>query len=119
MSNPTSSNNKITKSQLKTITSIKIDTDNFSWCVLNYEFIPIQQAGDHAKLKLSLVKTSKMKKIIQDNEVLTEIDPELIKTVIINLQSTEPEDQIFLNPNVVNLCNSFTKIINVLRSESN
>lgn len=118
MSTPTASNNKITKSQLKTITSIKIDTDNFSWCVLSYEFIPITQSDDkYPKLKLSLIKTSKMKKVMSDS-LVKEVDPELIKEVTINLQSTAPEDQIFLNSNVVNLCNSFTKIINVLRSEA-
>jgi hypothetical protein len=113
-----STGNIITKNNLRTITSIKIDTDNFSWSILDYDVIHPIGTNHPTKLQLTLVKTSKLKKIFADKPILTEeIDPELIKKVIFNLQSTEPQDQIFLNSNVVNLCNSFTKIINVLKTE--
>src|SRR5687767_1664802 len=109
-------NNIPTKSQIKTTDIIKVNPDNFSWSVVDAEI-------QHPKLILKCIKTAKLKKLEEINQMDKEdgvkslnLSDDMLKTFEILLGSELPENQIFFQKNVKNISNAFIQIINVIKN---
>jgi hypothetical protein len=109
---------QITKEKLKATNAIKINPDNYSWTLLEATLL------DDA-VRLKVIKTSKLKKLIQINELeddadqkIPSIPEEMTKLVTIKLNDTDPNNQIFFQDNVQNMAKSFTYIFDILKGEA-
>jgi hypothetical protein len=109
---------QITKEKLKATNAIKINPDNYSWTLLDVNVV------DNI-VKLKVIKTSKLKKLIQINELeddadqkIPSIPEEMTKLVTIKLNDTDPNNQIFFQDNVQNMAKSFTYIFDILKGEA-
>jgi hypothetical protein len=109
---------QITKEKLKATNAIKINPDNYSWTLLDVNVV------DNI-VKLKVIKTSKLKKLIQINELeddadqkIPSIPEEMTKLVTIELNNTDPNNQIFFQENVQNMAKSFTYIFDILKGEA-